>query len=80
MKLPKDEIMKAGFDHPCRQTCSGWQQGRERGVFECESRAKELEKALEFYGNEVNWSDYGTLVLEDCGEKARLALKNWKGE
>jgi hypothetical protein len=45
--LPKDEIMKAGFDHPCRQTCSGWEQGQERGVFECESRAKELAERLE---------------------------------
>jgi hypothetical protein len=32
--MGNDEIMKAGFDHPCRQTCSGWRQGYERGVFE----------------------------------------------
>lgn len=24
----------ANFDHPCRQTCSGWQQGYERGKLE----------------------------------------------
>lgn len=26
-----EKIMSAGFDHPCRQTCSGWKQGRMRG-------------------------------------------------
>lgn len=26
-----DKIMEAGFDHPCKQTCSGWEQGRLRG-------------------------------------------------
>lgn len=29
-----DKIMEAGFDHPCRETCSGWVQGRERGIFD----------------------------------------------
>lgn len=23
------------FDHPCKGTCSGWQQGLERGVSKC---------------------------------------------
>ncbi len=27
----KDPLFEAGFDHPCRGTCSGWQQGYERG-------------------------------------------------
>lgn len=25
------KFLSSGFDHPCKQTCSGWQQGRERG-------------------------------------------------
>lgn len=29
-----DNLMKNGFDHPCRGTCSGWQQGYERGQYE----------------------------------------------
>lgn len=29
MTTPKEK-----FDHPCKQTCSGWQQGYERGVEE----------------------------------------------
>ena len=28
------KIMDAGFDHPCKQTCSGWKQGYERGKIE----------------------------------------------
>ena len=27
----RDPFHKAGFDHPCRETCSGWKQGYERG-------------------------------------------------
>lgn len=26
------KVMDSGFDHPCKQTCSGWQQGYDRGV------------------------------------------------
>ena len=39
-----DKIMEAGFDHPCRQTCSGWKQGYERGQYETEKlkASKEL--------------------------------------
>lgn len=35
----------------------------------------DLKTALKFYGNEVNWSAYGTLVLEDGGLIARKALE-----
>lgn len=29
-----DPLMAAGFDHPCKDTCSGWRQGYERGRYE----------------------------------------------
>lgn len=29
-----EKIMEAGFDHPCRDKCSGWKQGFERGQLE----------------------------------------------
>ena len=42
------------LDHPCRQTCSGWEQGRERGrldkvdeLLDHKARIAELEEALE---------------------------------
>ena len=27
-----DPLHKSGADHPCKGTCSGWQQGFDRGV------------------------------------------------
>lgn len=41
-----DRILEKGFDHPCRQTCSGWKQGFERGQFDERRRAEKLVEAL----------------------------------
>lgn len=38
-----DPALKAGLDHPCRETCSGWKQGRDRGLYDSQSRIVELE-------------------------------------
>ena len=27
-------MLRKGINHPCRDTCSGWKQGKERGIFE----------------------------------------------
>jgi hypothetical protein len=35
-----DKALMAGFDHPCRRTCSGWQQGYERGFYEMNQASK----------------------------------------
>lgn len=40
--MSDQRILDAGFDHPCRQTCSGWTQGRSRGVFNENRRLAEL--------------------------------------
>lgn len=37
-----DEIHEKGFDHPCRETCSGWRQGYERGLFEARREISQL--------------------------------------
>lgn len=37
------KVMDSGFDHPCKQTCSGWQQGYDRGV---EAERARVMKAL----------------------------------
>lgn len=34
MSKQEEALLKAGFDHPCKQTCSGWKQGYERGQSE----------------------------------------------
>jgi hypothetical protein len=38
-----DKILEAGFDHPCRETCSGWKQGRERGEYDSKVKLANLE-------------------------------------
>jgi hypothetical protein len=40
-------ILEKGFDHPCKDTCSGWKQGFERGAFELEKLKAENEKQAE---------------------------------
>lgn len=53
---------KVGFD--CRDKLDN----------KLELKLKIAIQALEFYGDKVNWSDYGTLVLEDSGLNAIEAL------
>jgi hypothetical protein len=38
IKEPDRKMLSGGFDHPCRQTCSGWEQGRMRGVFDLQEK------------------------------------------
>jgi hypothetical protein len=35
------------FDHPCRETCSGWRQGRERGRAEANACINQLTYELD---------------------------------
>lgn len=40
---------KNKFDHPCRETCSGWKQGYERGMADanpCDTKSKEVTEDL----------------------------------
>ncbi len=39
-----DKILEAGFDHPCRQTCSGWEQGRQRGTFDANDHHSKFQR------------------------------------
>ena len=46
----RDAVHTAGFDHPCRETCSGWQQGHDRGYDQalalCEKENQKLRDLL----------------------------------
>jgi hypothetical protein len=42
----EEKIMEKGFDHPCRETCSGWKQGLERGVFDSKEDIERLKKLV----------------------------------
>lgn len=71
------------FDHPCKQTCSGWQQGYERGKFDGTKAITELYQplveALEWYANEEHWTIYYTEGSNgDYGNRARKALQEFK--
>lgn len=39
------------FNHPCKNTCSGWQQGFDRGLEQSAQRIAELEESLETVRN-----------------------------
>lgn len=41
------DLVKSGFDHPCRFTCSGWEQGRERGEFKASRDTVRLDFMLQ---------------------------------
>ena len=59
------------LDHPCRQTCSGWQQGRERGQAEVQKKLDKAVEALEWYAG-WDWSDK---YVQRINKRARAALK-----
>lgn len=43
------------FDHPCKQTCSGWEQGRQRGLLEGQDEIKHLRLEIELALTESSW-------------------------
>jgi hypothetical protein len=83
-------LMSQGFDHPCRETCSGWKQGYERGQFdlrvELAAVKKEnaaLREALEHYADEENWTDIennGGRIIYWSGKIARDVLEKFPKE
>ncbi len=55
---------KPDLDHPCRQTCRGWQQGFERGEEKWKLIAKDLEEALfKIIGRSHSW-----VITRETGE------------
>jgi hypothetical protein len=73
-----DRALKAGFDHPCAITCSGWEEGRLRGRYEMSAQVAALKAKLEahraahsFLSN-VDKRSIGDIVLENDALKAKL--------
>jgi len=50
--------MKPDLDHPCKLTCSGWQQGYDRGCADYDAKLRIAVDILEWYANEDNYEDY----------------------
>lgn len=44
------------LDHPCKQTCSGWQQGYEKGVETLRAENIRLVEALQHYADPSKWN------------------------
>lgn len=76
MKLSKE--IEADFDHPCKQTCSGWRQGYEKGFAECLKLSHGLVEALESVVVEDQCDGCGlnTILVENA--MAKQALKDFK--
>ncbi|TXH09408.1 MAG: hypothetical protein E6R04_08205 [Spirochaetes bacterium] len=73
------------FDHPCKETCSGWKQGYEKGQAHEKEKSKGLLQALEFYangeGDVLDWDRVNDpSCIQDKGKTARAALREYRGE
>lgn len=64
----RDVLHKAGFDHPCRETCSGWQQGYDRGC-DAACAARKAEPVGEIVFDEEYWESAVHLTLFSCPER-----------
>lgn len=66
------KFVEKGFDHPCKQTCSGWKQGHERGHAEgmalgLAKAARDLGALVEIFksqGQNPNWVECLKLAEE----------------
>lgn len=89
----REKAMKQGFDHPCRETCSGWRQGRERGRFdadlEWQTRMSGLEKSFRDRINELKvagwaavcgWYEANGQIPHEKYEKMREDGHDWHRE
>ena len=56
------------FDHPCKQTCSGWEQGRERGIAEGRRLERERIVKLLLY-SKYELADWFANFIENEGEE-----------
>lgn len=80
-----DELLKRGFDHPCRQTCSGWQQGFDRGAAEKDKEIAALKAQLAKLDSEElneiwNAKPYIERLREENAKlKAAISKKNEVG-
>lgn len=76
-KSPKE--LADMFDHPCKQTCSGWKQGYEKGYAAAELKAQKLVSAIERvypHIESVNLEKGGVIISTD--EILEQALAEYK--
>jgi len=87
VKIPSE------LDHPCKETCSGWQQGKERGIQDVKDdptkyglvsmdKVSGLVNALEFYNSRTVYEKLqkfpGDDRLSECNSVAEDAIADWQ--
>lgn len=68
-----DALHKAGFDHPCRQTCSGWQQGYDRGYDELKAKHERVLQMLELAVAQLQYTQ-NLFKAEDLDNSVVLSM------
>src|SRR4051812_8962322 len=72
IKMTTTTISK-DFDHPCKNTCSGWSQGRARGRLEMEAALKIANDKLATAQNHVR-------ILENKCDELEAANERFKNK
>lgn|SRR3990167_2822238 len=60
------------FDHPCKNTCSGWQQGFNRGV---ESQQKRIDELKNIVRNREMREDLLRKEIQNSNPKTRQCVR-----
>lgn len=71
-----NKMMAAGLDHPCRETCSGWEQGRLRGEFDMKQTYKKQVYDRLCVENETLKKERDELRLQLNYDKATVVIEN----
>lgn len=72
------KAQESPFDHPCRQTCSGWIQGYERGRSESAREIEFLKKICRSFAS-ASRNKHTKLIVESLGRHYETAAKHAAG-
>jgi chromosome segregation ATPase len=69
-----DQSKPREFDHPCKETCSGWKQGYECGLQAAEAQISELNERLETVNDTSKFKQMTIHELQ--GQRDQLRAEN----
>lgn len=76
--IKSDGLMVTGFDHPCKDTCSGWSQGLARGLYEAQAllrmRDMQIEELRSLNRGLINWKEEATAQIFSLSERSARLL------
>lgn len=73
----EEKMIEAGFDHPCKETCSGWQQGYDLGR-QSIIHVREVMPGENYESYRAETNEIIVRLYENLGV-AIEALENYKG-